>query len=107
MPKDAIKLIFDAEAAAQSAIDEALLRIKTAIEQAESDGRASVEEAERSAAADNQNLTREVDARAMAYSGDLLSHTNNKCAAIRARAEARMEKAAEAITERIVSEFCP
>ena len=48
-------------------------------------------------------LRKQADAKAMTEAGELSTETENRKAALRARAEARLEKAAALVVERIVN----
>ena len=58
-----------------------------------------------SAEADSElaELRKQADAKAMTEAGELSTETENRKAALRARAEARLEKAAALVVERIVN----
>ncbi|MDR0905344.1 MAG: hypothetical protein LBN00_04085 [Oscillospiraceae bacterium] len=103
MSLNAIKNITEAEETAKSAKADALAEVKRLIEQTEAAGREAIAAALSSAEEGNLNMMREIDVKAGEYSSELESHTDNKRAAMRARAEARFGEAARIIVERIVS----
>ena len=102
MSQNAIKSIVEAEDAAKVARADALAKVKLLLEQTESAGREAVAAAVVSAEEGNRNMAREVVAKAQEHSRELATHTGNKCAAMRAHAEARFGQAAQIIVERIV-----
>jgi len=104
MLKDTIHTLLEAEEAAKRLLDEARLRAEEQIEDAIHTGRAKVEEASAKAEAEVADLMRTVQQKAQESASGLVSNMENKKAAIGARAEAAMHKAAALIVERIVTD---
>lgn len=102
MSQNAIKSIIEAEDAAKTAKAEALAKVKLLLEQTETEGREAVAAAVASAGEGSRNMAKEVVAKAQEHTRELATHTGNKCAAMRAHAEARFGQAAQIIVERIV-----
>ena len=71
--------------------------------EAENEGKAAVEAARAKADSELTELRKQADAKAMTEAGELSAETENRKAALRARAEARLEKAAALVVERIVN----
>ena len=78
-------------------------KANTAITEAKRTGKAAVEEAIARAEAEISHLRHVSDKKAMEDAMELASSTANRLAALRARAERRLDAAARTIYERIVS----
>ena len=102
MSLDAIKTISDAEDKARLAILAARRDAALAIEQVEKEGQETVSATVARAKNEIAHLMRASDAKAAEDAKELVSNTANRRAALRARAESRLDKAAEVILERIV-----
>ena len=78
-------------------------RAKAAEAAAQAEGRTAMEAAEKKAAAELAELRSKSDEKAKEDALELASDTENRKAAMRARADARLEKAAALIVERVVN----
>ena len=103
MSLEAIKSISVAEDEARRAKLDAQQNAHEAIEAAEKKGKESVASSIARAESEIAHLIRTADQRAAEQAVELASTTANRQAAIRARAEGRIEKAAKLIVERIVN----
>jgi len=103
LPLDALKKISLAEDNARQAILYAQKKAREAIESAELAGREGIASAVSRAETMITQLKRTADRKAAESAVDLASTTANRQAAIRVRAEGRLDKAAELIVERIVN----
>ncbi len=103
MSFEAITAISEAEENAKRMKAEALAAAKAAEAAAQAEGRAAVEAAEKKAAAELAELRAKSDETAKEDARQLASDTENRKAAMRARADARLEKAAALIVERVVN----
>ena len=99
----AITGITDAEAEAKETVSRAEAKAKQMIADAESAGKAAVAAAEAKAEGELVELRRRSDEKAVAEAGKLSKELENKKAALRARAEARIDQAASLVAERIVN----
>jgi V/A-type H+-transporting ATPase subunit G/H len=102
MSLEAIKSISEAEERAKKARQEAQQNARKAIDDAHKAGNDSVEATIERAESEVAALKRAADAKAAESAKELLSTTANKRAAIKARAEGRLDAAAGIIIERIV-----
>jgi len=103
MSLDAIRMIYTAEEEARQEKKRMRQKAAEAIEAVERAGRNAVEAALSRAESEIADLTRTADHKAAEEATQLASSTANKQAALRARAEARYDKAARFILERIVN----
>ncbi len=103
MSFEAITSIAQAEAEAKATVAAAEARAKQLLAEAETAGKAAVEAAGAKADSELAELRRQADEKAMTEAGGLSKETENKKAALRAKAEARLEKAAALVVERIVN----
>ena len=103
MSLDALKSISDAEEKAKLAILTAKKEAADAIEQVEKEGSETVAATVLRAKNEIAHLMRASDAKAAEDAKELVSNTANRRAALRARAENRLDKAAGTIIERIVN----
>ena len=103
MSLDAIKSISDAEEKARLAILSAQREAALAVEQVETAGKETVAATVLRAKNEIAHLKRASDAKSAEAAKELVSNTANRRAAIRARAESRLDKAALMIVERIVN----
>ena len=99
----AILTISDAEEHAKELKGEAETTAKERLAEAESAGRQAVDAAADKAAAELKELQAKADDKAKAEACELSATTENKKASLRARAEDRIDKAAELVVERIVN----
>jgi len=102
MSLDAIKSIGEAEDNARRAKQDAVLSAKRTAEEAERQGRETVAATIVRAEAEVKHLKTASDQKAAESARELLSTTANKRAALRAKAESRLDAAAGIIVERIV-----
>lgn len=102
MSFEAIASITQAEAEAKAAVAAAQARAKALVSEAEAAGKAAVEAAEAKAESELGELRRQADDRARSDARALSGDTENSKAALRARAEARLDQAASLVVERIV-----
>ena len=103
IPIDAIKSISAAEEDARQAKAAAVLSARAAVEAAEKAGKEAVASSVDRAETEIARLKRAADQQAADKAIELASTTANRQAALRARAEGRLEKAAQFIVERIVN----
>ena len=103
MSFEAISRITQAEAEARAAVAAAEQEAKQMLSDAQSAGKASVEAACAKAEGELRQLGRKAEEKLGEDAGDLNRDMENKKAALRARAEARLEKAAALVVERIVN----
>ena len=103
MPLEAIKSISAAEDEARQAKLEAQQKAREAIEAAEKSGKAAVASAVARAETETADLKHLADQKAAENAVELASTTANRQATLRARAESRLDKAAQLIIERIVN----
>lgn len=103
MSLEAIKTIGEAEENAKRIKAEAASDAKKAVADAEAAGRAAINAAIRKAEDELRELTRKADEKATADAQQLASDTENQKAAMRARAEKLVDKAASLVVERIVN----
>lgn len=102
MSFDAITSIERAEADARAAVVGTEAKAKQLLAEAEAAGKAAVEAADAKADSELAELRRQADEKAMGDAGELSRELELKKAALRAKAEARLEKAASLVVERIV-----
>ncbi len=103
MSFEAITSIADAEANAKAAVAAAELKSKQMLADAETAGKAAIEAAAVKAEEELTELRRKADEKAKTDAGGLSGELENKKAALRAKAEANLEKAAALVVERIVN----
>ena len=103
MSLEAIKSISAAEDEARRAKLDAQQKAREAVEAAEKAGKESVASAVLRAESEIAGLKHEADQKAEEHAVELASTTANRQAALRARAESRLDKAAQLIIERIVN----
>ena len=103
MSLEAITAITEAEERARQKKADAAADAKRKIAQAISDGEAAVEAAAGKADAEIAGRMRTAEEKAKADASELAGSNENKKASMRARAESRLDKAAELIVERIVN----
>ena len=93
----------EAEERAKRMKADPLSAAKAAEAAAQAEGRTALAEAEKKAAAELAELRSKSDEKAKEDARQLASDTENRKAAMRARADARLEKAAALIVERVVN----
>lgn len=103
MSFDAIASVSKAEAEGKAAQAAAEQRAKQMLAEAEAAGKAAVEAALTKAEAELSELRKETDKKAAASTAQVFDELENKKTVMRSRAEARLEKAASLIVERIVN----
>ena len=103
MSLEAITTISEAEESARRLKAEAIAAAKAAEAAAAAEGKAAIEAAARKAASELAELRAKSDEKAREDARQLASDTENKNAAMRARADARLGKAAALIVERVVN----
>jgi V/A-type H+-transporting ATPase subunit G/H len=103
MSFNAILTISEAEENAKKIKAEADAQAKERLAAAEKAGLAAVDAAVEKAAAELKELQSKADDKARAEAESLSATTENKKASLRARAEDRIDKAAELVVERIVN----
>ncbi len=99
----AIATISEAEESARKEKATAVATAREAALRAQEEGEALIRDAEKRAAEEARKRGAETDAAAQAESENLSEGVENKKAAMRARAESRLQKASSLIVERIVS----
>lgn len=103
MSFEAITTISEAEEQARQMKVQAQADVRAALAEAEAEGKRALAAAEEKAARELVELRTKSDEKAKADAVQLASDTENRKAALRARADARMEKAAALIVERVVN----
>ena len=103
MSFEAINSIAQAEAQAKSAVAGAEARAKQLAADAESAGKLAVEAAVQKADAELSELSRQVNDKARGQAGELSKKLENQKAALRAKAEGKLDAAAAIVVERIVN----
>ena len=102
MPLEAIKSIKDAEELAQKKVMDAGAAAKQKISDAEKAAAARVAGARTQGQAEADAMMKNTEKRAAEDARALSQTTHNRCAAIRAHAEKKMDTAAELIVRRVV-----
>lgn len=102
MSLEAITSITEAEESARRIRAEAAAAARKAAADARERGEQRIAEAAKKAEAEVEELAEKTRAQAQADADELAQSTENKKAAMRAHAEARLDKAANLIVERIV-----
>lgn len=103
MSFEAITTISEAEKNAKRGKAQALADTKAAEAAAEAEGKAAVAVAVKKAGDELRESLDKADAQAAAAAQQMADDTENKIAAMRVRAERRLDKAASLIVERIVN----
>lgn len=103
MSLEAIASITKAEDRARQMKADAAAEGKRALAQAKADGQARIEALAAKADAEIAELTKKAEDKAKGDAHELAQSYENKKAAMRVKAEARLDKAAELIVERIVN----
>lgn len=103
MSLDAIKTVGQAEENARRIRQDAIAAAKRAIAEAEAAGEESIKAAEKRAEEELRELRRKSDEKATEDAGELARSTENKKAALRVKAEAKLDSAAMLVVERIVN----
>lgn len=103
MSLEAIKTITEAEEAARRLKTEAAADAKRMVGEARAAGQAALDAAEKKANEELRELKAKADEKATADAKELAASTENKKAAMQVKAEARLDKAAQLIVERIVN----
>ena len=103
MLSDSIKYILAAEYEANQVKLIILNKSKETIEQAKAEGEESIKKTLARANAEIEQLKKQSDRKAMESAVELASSTANRIAAMRARAEKRLDTVAQRIFERIVN----
>ena len=103
MSLEAILAITKAEDKTRQLRNDAQAEAKRLIAQAQEDGEASVLAAAKKADEEIAELMRKAEEKAKADASELAQSNENKKAAMRVKAEKRLDKAAELIVERIVN----
>ena len=103
MSFEAISNISQAEAMAKSQVANAEVRAKQLAADAESAGKLAVEAAVQKADAELTELSRQVNDKARGQAGELAKKLEKQRAALRAKAEGKLDAAAAIVVERIVN----
>ena len=103
MSFEAISNISQAEAMAKSQVANAEVRAKQLAADAESAGKLAVEAACTRAETELAELGRQVDEKAKAQADKISAELENQKAALRAKAEGKLDQAAALVVERIVN----
>ena len=101
MTLDAMTQVTQAEAQAKSSMQDASAS-KQIIADADAKGKAYQADKEAQAAAAVKEMMRNAEAKAAVNAEEIMHHAENQCAVLRARAETRLDAAADSIVERIV-----
>ena len=102
MSFEAINSVVQAEAEAKAAVAAAEAKARQMLSDAQAAGKAALEAAGDKADSAISELRRQADEEAMNKASELSYDVENKKAALRARAEARLDQAAALVVERIV-----
>jgi hypothetical protein len=103
MSFEAISNIAQAEAQAKTTVANAEVRAKQLAADAESAGKLAVDSAVEKADAELKELSRQVNEKAKTQAEKLSGELDNQKAALRAKAEGKLEAAAAIVVERIVN----
>ena len=103
MSFEAISKITRAEAEAKALVSNAEIRARQLAADAESAGKLAVEAAVQKADAELAELSRQVNDKAKGQAGDLAKKLDRQKAALRAKAEGKLDAAAAIVVERIVN----
>ena len=103
MSLEAIKVVTDAEERARIIKKDSEESSALAISEAEAAGDAAIRDAEKKAIEELRELRKKADEKATRDAATLAANTENKKAAMRARAESRLDSAAMLVVERIVN----
>lgn len=103
MSLEAIKTVSQAEEKARRIKQEAQAEAKRALSGARAAGEAAIAAAEKKAAEELRGLRKKADEKATEDAAELARSTENKKAAMRVRAEGRLDSAAMLVVERIVN----
>ena len=103
MSFEAITSITEAEAQAKAAVVQAEAKARQMLSDAETAGKTAVEAAASKAKSELVELRRQSDERAVQAANGLSVELENKKAALRAKAEAKLDQAAKLVVERIVN----
>jgi len=103
MSFEAISDITQAEADAKAMVSAAETKARQMIVNAEAEGKAAIDAARAKADSELLELRKQADEKAKVNAQELSDDLENKKAALRAKAETRMEKAANLVVERIVN----
>lgn len=103
MSFEAMDAITAAEREAKKVIAEAEAKARQMIADAESAGKAALTAANEKAERELAELKKQADGKAISDANALSGDTENKKAALRAKAEARIDQAAKLVVERIVN----
>lgn len=104
MSLDAIKNIIDSEESAKKFKEEAISAAKKAVADAEKAGQELVSAAVSRAKAESAELIKKAEGTAEDKASQMAANNENKKAAMRARAQSRLDDAADFIIERIVKD---
>ena len=102
MSLDAIKRVAEAEELARQRITEARAAAEKSIADAEDAGTTSVAQAKAQAEAEIRALMKATEQKAGEFASELKEATANKCAAVKAHAETRLDNAASLIVRRVM-----
>ena len=103
MSFEAITSITEAEALAKTAVVQAEAKARQMLADAEAAGKAAVEAAAAKAESELVELRRQSDEKAVKAANELSHELENKKAALRAKAETKLDQAAKLVVERIVN----
>ena len=102
MSLDAIKAVTAAEEKARRDKADAQQKSKALIAAAKADGKVMTDNSRAKAEAEVEALMKNAESRALTYAEELRDNTLNKCAAMRAKAETRLDSAAALIARKVV-----
>ena len=103
MSKEAIMKVIETENNARTSRTQASVDARASILAAEAEGKAEISSALEKAEKDVSEMRSRSDAKSIVAAETLANETENKKAAMRIRAEGRLDKAAAIIVERIVN----
>lgn len=102
MSLDAMKRVAEAEAASKQSLKDASAAAKQLIADADAAGRAAHDKKLAQADREVKELMRQAEEKAAKNAEEIMHHTENQCAVLRARGEGRLDEASNRIVERIV-----
>lgn len=102
MALEALKQVSEAESSAKESLQTASANSKKAIADAEAEGKRIYDARVAEAKKVNAEKLRDSDAQAEKNREDILHHAENQSAVLQAKAEGKLEEAADRIVERIV-----
>lgn len=102
MSLEAVQRVSEAEEKARARRTEAAVACKKLVSDTERDGKAALAQARADAEAQVKELLRQAEDRAAGHAAEVMAQAEQACAALRKRAEERLDQAADTIVGRVV-----